>query len=188
MSDNESMDTPRTSEEVARRAIVLQCTIAAAHGVSREDISEWLRKENLWGHLTPRELHFMTNESHPKEEIFRMTWFVEAQVSLLWAIRKLDRLPPLTAKCDTGPVVGAMPGLFESTVPFIESAGLRDTAELRREEEQLYSIRCDIDQARRLGKPPPNGYDFHVSFFRHYGLLWVVGYCGQEWDEITPDT
>jgi len=117
-----------------------------------------------------------------------MTWFVEAQVALLWAIGKLDCLPPLTEKCDTGPVVDAMPGLFEPTEPFIESALLRSPEELEREEVQLYDIRCQLEKDARTGIASPEGYNKYVAYYRHYGLSWVVGYCGQAWDDITPDT
>ena len=188
MSDTDSIDTPRTTEQIARRAIALHCTIAAAHGVSKADISEWLQEEGLWEELTPRELRFMIQEENPDREVWWMTWFAEAQVALLWAIQKIDVLPPLMAKCNTGPVVDAMPGLFESTIPFIESSSLRDPAELQSEEEELYDIRCELEKTLRNGKASPQGFDKDVAFFRHYGLSWVVGYCGQAWDEITPDT
>lgn len=188
MNNTNNVDTPRTGEEIACRAIALHCVIAAAHGVSRDDITEWLREEELWDILTPREIRFMTTTNVSHKEISWMTWLVEAQVALLWAIEKFDRLPPLTAKCDTGTVIKVMPGLFTPTSPFIESASLRGLDELQREEEQLYDIRCEIAQAVRRGEPIPQDYDKDVAFFRHYGLSWIVGYCGQKWDEVTPDT
>ncbi len=188
MIDNDNIDTPRTSEEIARRAIALHCIIAASHGVSKKDIIKWLQEERLWNELTPREVRFMTHDDNPDKEVSWMTWFVEAQVTLLWAIGKLNSLPSLTVKCDTALVVGAIPGLFESTTPFIESATLRSAVELDREEEELYDIRCQIEQAIKIGKAVSGGYDKDVAFFRHYGLSWVVGYCGQAWDEVTPDT
>ena len=48
MDDRDNLDTPRTAREIARRAIALHCTIAAAHGVSKEDLIEWLKDERLW--------------------------------------------------------------------------------------------------------------------------------------------
>ncbi len=177
-------DTARTSIEIARRVLALHCVIVAAHGVSKEVITEWLQEERLWDALTPRELRFMSKQENPRKDFVRMTWFVESQVALLWAIEKLGHLPSLTTKCDTGPVVGAMPLMFNSTLPFIESASLRSLSVLHQEEEQLYDIRCHVNRPLRGGKAAP---DKEVAFFRHYGLLWVVGYCGQSWDDITPD-
>lgn len=188
MNNDTDLDKPRTAQEIARRVIVLHCVIAAAHGVAKDDITEWLKEEQLWNELTPRELAFMTRDEHPRQEVIWMTWFVEAQVALLWSIEKLNELPPPTKKCDTGLVVAAMPDLFETTAPFIESAVLRSAAEIEREEETIYDIHCRVNQAIRKGEEIPEGYDKDVVFFRHYGLSWVMAYCGQSWDEVTPDT
>jgi hypothetical protein len=85
-------------------------------------------------------------------------------------------------------VIAAMPGLGESTSPFIESAVLRSREEIKREEANIYDIHCRVDQAMRKGSEIPEGYDKDVVFFRHYGFCWIRGYCGQAWDEVTPDT
>jgi hypothetical protein len=188
VEDATTLDTPRNAEEIARRAIGLHCTIAAAHGVSRDNLAEWLNAERLWNELTPRELAFFTQDQNPRKEIIWMTWLVEAQIALLWSICKLDSLPQPTGKCDTGLIIAALPGLFESTSTFIESAVLRDSAEIEREETNIYNIHCYVDQATRRGEKIPLGYDKEVVFFRHYGLSWIVGHCGQSWDQVTPDT
>ena len=188
MDDDAILDTPRTAEEIARRAIVLYCAIAAAHGVSKDDLVEWLKEERLWDELTPRELTFFAEKRNPGKEVTWMTWLVEAQVALLWSIGKLDALPQPTGKCNTASVIAAMPGFFEPTSHFIESAVLRDRQQIEREEAGIYDIHCRVDQATRKGKAIPDGYDRDVVFFRHYGLSWVRGYCGQPWDEVTPDT
>lgn len=182
------LDMPRTSEEIARRAIALHCTIAAAHGVSKDDITEWLKAEALWNELTPRESTFFRKSPNPRKEVNWMTWMVEAQVALLWSIGKLDALPQPTGKCDSGLVIAAVPGLFAPTSPFIASAALRSRAKINREEAKIYDIHCRVDHAKRKGAEIPGGYDKDTVFFRHYGLCWVRGYCGQLWDEITPDT
>ncbi len=187
MNDPTNIDTPRTALEIARRVIVLHCVIAAAHGVSKQDMQEWLLEEHLWAELTPWELQFMTQSEPSEKAVIRMTWFVEAQAVLLWSIGKLDDLPPPTQKCDTGLVIAAMPDLFEPTAPFIDSALLRPAEAIEREELISYDIRGHIHQAIRKGQAIPEGYDMDAVFFRHYGFNWVLGYCGQSWDEVTPD-
>lgn len=188
MDDDTTPDVPRTAEEIARRAIALHCTVAAAHGVCKDDLKYWLKQERLWKELTPRELRFFANDPNSKEEIIWMTWMVEALVPLLWSIGKLNELPKPNRKYDTGLVISAIPGLFESTSHFIESAILRSREEIKREEEYLYDIHCQVDQTARKDNKAPDGFDGSVVFFRHYGLCWVRGYCGQSWDEVTPDT
>ena len=186
MSDADNKDTPRTAEEIARRAIALHCAVAVAQGVSQKQVSKWLRAEELWNELTPRELKLFSDPPTPKE-IRWMSWLVEAQFALLWAIKKLSSLPKPTAKCDTALVMAAMPGLFEPTLPFIESAVLQSRTTILKAEAKLYDIHCQVDQATRHRKPIPGGYDKDVVFFRHYGLCWVRGYCGLDWDDVTPD-
>ena len=187
MDDDANLDTPRAAEEIARRTIALHCTIAAAHEVSRDDLTDWLKEEGLWNELTPRESTFFAQDRHSRKEVIWMTWMVEAEFALLWSIGKLDSLPPPTAKCDTGLVMASMPALFESTSPFIESAVLHSREEIEQEEANIYDIHCRVGQAMRQGKETAEGYDKDVVFFRHYGLYWVRGSCGQSWDQVTPD-
>jgi hypothetical protein len=92
IDDDGNLDTPRTAQEIARRAIALHCTIAAAHGVSKGNLVDWLKDERLWNELTPRELTFFKQDRNPKREIIWMTWLVEAQAAVLWSIGKLNAL------------------------------------------------------------------------------------------------
>ena len=178
-------DTLRTSDEIARRSLALYAPIAAAHGVPKGDLAEWLKEEKLWGELTPRELRFLTQAEPPEKERIWMIWFGEAEYTLLWSIGKIESLPLPKSKCDTDLIIGAIP-LWQSTASFIHSAVLKEV-EVRQEAERIYDIRVDIGKELRRGVPPPDGYDKDVAFFRHYALNWVIGYCGQSWDEITPD-
>jgi len=182
------MDTPRNAEEIARRAIALHCAVAAAHGVSKTDVTQWLQEEGLQAELTPREVMFLAGASPSKKDVGWMSWCVEAEFALLWSIQKIPKLPVPTSKCNTGLVMAAMPGLFEATESFIRSAVLRTAAEIEEEYERIYDIHSSVRDAMRHGAPIPDGYDKDVVFFRHYGFNWITGYCGQSWDEITPDT
>lgn len=182
--DSKNVDTPRTAREIARRVIVLHCVIAAAHGVSKSDIAQWLQEEQLWDELTPRELKFLAQKKNSIKETNFMTWMAEAQAMLLWAIQKLEKLPLPTEKCDTRPIVDAMPGLFETTIPFIESATLHSAKKIEQTEESIYELHCQVCKVGQTGQPA-NLKD--ILFFRHYGMSWVIGYDGQSWDEVTPD-
>jgi hypothetical protein len=37
-------------------------------------------------------------------------------------------------------------------------------------------------------EPPAESYNAGVVQERHYALNWLIGYCGQDWDDITTDT
>src|SRR4051794_1888878 len=40
----------------------------------RRDLIEWLKGEQLWNQLTPRELTFFKHDRNPKEEVIWMAW------------------------------------------------------------------------------------------------------------------
>jgi hypothetical protein len=188
MADDEDLDKLRTAKEVAQRTIALHCAIAAAHGVSKANITEWLKEQNLWSALSPREMSFIESESNDEKSIIRMTWKVEALVPLLWAIKKLDRMNDMTTVSNTGPLVGAIPALFSDTGGYISSASLRKEKETRDEYERIYDSHCEVRSAMRHGSPAYRGINPHVIFERHYGFNWLIGYLGQAWDVVTPDT
>jgi hypothetical protein len=186
--DFEDHDVPRTADEIARRALVLHCVIAASQGVSRDDITEWLKDEGLWEAASPLEQRFLLNSNPTEKETSNAMWRVEAQVALLWAIRKISSLGSLSEQCDTGPMVDAIPELFSSTKEFIGSAVLRKPDEISEEYEKVYDSHCEARYAVRRNIPIPDSIKLGIVQERHYAFNWLTGYCGQDWDEITTDT
>ena len=184
--DFEDHDTPRSSVEIAKRAIALHCVIAASHEVSRTDISEWLKSENLYDELSPWERKFMEVEENSLRDIIQATWRVEGQVALLWSIQKIEQMDALTGQCNTTPLVDAMPDLFSSTSAFVEAAVLKSKEEIHEEYERIYDIHWKVRNAKNKGIPIE--YNSGVVQERHYAMNWITGYCGQAWDEITTDT
>ncbi|MFT3728893.1 MAG: DUF4272 domain-containing protein [Terricaulis sp.] len=179
-------ETPRTAAEIAKRAIALHCVIAASHGVSKSDICEWLKSENIYDELSPWERGFIEAEQNTRRDIIQASWRVEAQVALLWSIQKIDHLDALSAQCNSTPLVDAMPELFSPTSVFIESAKLRGDQEIGEEYERIYDAHCEVRGAARTGASA--GYESGVVQERHYAMNWITGYCGQAWDDVTTDT
>ena len=186
--DREEYDVPRTADEIARRALVLHCVIAASHGVSRSDLTKWLKDEGLWKSASLREQQFLSNSAPTEREMINATWRVEAQVALLWAIGKIPSLGSLSEQCDTGRIVDAIPELFGSTKAFIDSATVRDPAVISKEYEVVYNSHWKARDAVRRELPILEGIDLGIVQERHYGFNWLTGYCGQDWDDITTDT
>ena len=186
--DFEDHDVPRTANEIARRALVLHCMIAASHGVPRDDLTRWLEDEGLWESATLREKQFLSNSAPTEKEIINATWRVEAQVALLWAIGKISSLGSLSEQCDTGPIVDAIPELFSSTKDFIDSATVRDSVVITDEYVVVYNSHWKARDAVRRELPIPEGIDLGIVQERHYGFNWLTGYCGLDWDDITTDT
>jgi hypothetical protein len=182
------MNQSRSAEEIAKRVLILQCVIAAAHGVSRYDVLGWLAKEKLMSFASEAESAFLHDLNPTQSKQYRMQWMAEAQFTLMWAIGMISNLPEPTAKCDTGAIHKIIPGLFESTTPFIASAVKRRDVEIEAAESQIYDIHVDVRQAIRHGSTPPHGYDKDVVFFRHYAFVWLTDFEINNWDAVTPDT
>ncbi len=189
MPEDDIPNKLRSAEEVARRTLVLHCVLSAAHGVSKGDLKHWLNEQNLWPALSPAEKSFLQSEFHDQKTIANITWQVEAQVPLFWPLKKIDRMNDMTALCDMGPVIAAIPALFSSTHDYISSACLRGENEIHEEYERVYKLHWEVRNAqRRDGLPTYQGINPGVIQERHYGFNWLIGYCNQEWDEISTDT
>lgn len=161
--------------------------ISCAYGESKEDVSDWLKKENLWNELTPFEREFLENES-PTKTNEEFTWKIEALVPLLWAINKINKIPGINKQCDTEPLKSAVIWPPNSTKEYISSSELRDEEEMYNEYEKVYQAHWKVRDAKLNKKAIPKKYDPEVVYERHYGFNWVIGYMGQTWDDITTDT
>lgn len=95
-------------------------------------------------------------------------------------------------------------GCADSVAEFISTARLRSESEIYDANEEIYHIHWRVRDAQFRHEPTPPGklprmpvedmqppaesYDSGVVQERHYGLNWLIGYCGQDWDEVTTDT
>jgi hypothetical protein len=189
MEDEElPVDIVRGADEIARRALVLSSVVSVAYGDSRERVLGWLKAERLLSELSPREQDFLATADHSREDVIAFTWMIERLVPLLWSIRKIGAMPPLTAMCDTEEMKRAIVWPPASSEPFISTAELRTEDELREAYEVIYQAHWRVRDAQQRGLRPPDGLDGGAIYERHYGFNWVMGYCGQPWDEISTDT
>jgi hypothetical protein len=186
-TNDEPVEQIRNAQEVARRCIVLYAVIVAGHGELRVELVEWLHREQLWSQVSPNESAFLMASSPTQQQQINATWRTEALFPLLWSLRAIATLPPPTQFCNVS-LRSAMPPLFGSTAEFISSARLRPESEIRDANEEIYQIHWRVRDARLNGRPAPDGFDPSVVQERHHGLNWLIGYCGQDWDEISTDT
>lgn len=181
-------DQIRSPDEIARRVIVLHSLVAAAHGVDKKKIFAWLKKEGLSEDISPEEWKFFEDDDPPQQSIVNATWRVEALIGLAWTIKAISNLDPLTGMCDTDRIIENLPALGTSTSDFIRLASMRPEQEIMEEYEKIYDSHWKVRDAQLNGRPSPENLIPSVVRERHYGMNWAIGYCGQEWDEITTDT
>jgi hypothetical protein len=185
---NENADRIRSPKEVARRCIVLFAVLAAGHGESREKLVAWLRREGLWDAVSSNESGFLLSGSPTKQQYVDATWRAEALYCLVWALGLIDEAPDSLKACDIQLLQRQLPPLFGSVGGFISSAKLRSDLEIRAANESIYQIHWRVRDAQLKGQPPIESYNPSVIQEGHYALNWLIGYCGQAWDDVTTNT
>jgi hypothetical protein len=201
---DKDVDRIRTADAVVRRCLVLHAVLAVGHEVPREQVVSWLRRERLWDSVSPEESLFLLSGSPTPQQRIDATWRAEALFPLLWSLALIPALPSPQQFCDLQLIQSVLPPLFESVSEFISSARLRPDSEVRAANEEIYQIHWRVRDAQFRGQPTPPGklarmpipncelpaesYHSGVVRERHFALNWLIGYCGQDWDDISTDT
>jgi Domain of unknown function (DUF4272) len=178
----------RSADEVARRAVVLYAVMAAGHQESRSELVNWLKRECLRGSVSPKEAEFLEASTPTMQQTVNATWRAEALAPLLWSLGAIPDLLPPIGFCDIQAMRGVLPPLMGSVTQWLSAAQLRSEGEILRANEDVYQIHRKVRDARLNGRPVPDNFHPGVVQERHYALNWLIGYCGQEWDEITTET
>lgn len=187
MDDEELPDVVREAPEVARRCCVLIGIVAAGHREPRPPIVDWLKQEELWENVSPREQSFLLDESPTPQQFVDASWRAEALHALLWSLYALPVIREATEICSLQQERDATPYL-QPTSDFIAAASLRPGEEIHAALDMIYHTHWRIRDAELRGSAVPDGLDRGVISERHHALNWVTGYCGQKWDDITTDT
>lgn len=175
-----------TAQEIARRALIVHELMRVAYGSSRDDAIQWLQATGLWADLSPNELAFIQNPHPTEKERINLSWGWERLVPLLWCIKKIQNMPPLTSQCDVSAIKreAASPSL--STSEFVQSAELRPESEIKAEYDKIWHAHWRAVDANIHGRPAPDGLDGEVILERHHGIGWVLQ--GGDWDHVCIDT
>ncbi len=143
--------TPPTAAEVADRALVVyayvrRATIEYALGEfghdpvrlaqaerARLETERWLERESLTEALTDQERRMFAtvSGSWPNEAVTDGMWRREALAALLWAVERIDHLPPFGVEVDAGSLDDAIT-LAGSVSSFRADVRLRPEADVER--------------------------------------------------------
>lgn len=181
-------DKVRDCQEIARRTLTLFGVVGIALGAPRNDIIDWLNDEALWDELSPTEMAYVLQGDTEKETI-NATWRSEALIVLLWALRKIEKLPAANEQCDTSIFQELLPPFAEmSAAQFVASAECRSEKALQEMAHKLMHLHWQARDAQIHSKPPPRNVDIEIIQERHHAINWIIGYDGLPWDEVTTDT
>jgi hypothetical protein len=184
-------DSLRSASEIAHRALALGAAVSISFEAEREELHIWLRETGIAAYLTEPERDFVFSASPSEKEILSFSWRSEGLTVLLWAIGKIDELPLPNEQCSTEALADILPPFGEETLnQFLSSSQLRSPQLLLDTAHAIQELNALARQRQR--KPgykselPP--VDFEAINERHRAINWVVGYCGQDWENVTADT
>lgn len=187
----ELTDKPRTQIEVVNRALALGAVVAVSFGAPRDEILAWLDETELVAALTPAERAFLDCDMPADTQINNMSWQSERLTLLLWALGKIDTLPPTDAQCNIDLLERILPPYGDQSI-----SEFRRTARLRTEDE-LFDLAIQLQAQHALARqratnpgyrPTEPAVDIEIIQERHHAINWLVGYSADNWDDVTTDT
>lgn len=177
----------RAPQEIAKRLLCLTYLCYATEDEeSKEQVIDFLKKENLWDSVTDDEKLLFTKPKLTDQERVNISWRSEAIWLLLWTIQKVDELDLPLDEVNIADIVDRLPKLMSSTKDFIESAEIRVTGEILDQSDLIYRLHWATRQAE-LDNNVRSDLNPSIIVERHYAINWVT-YYADNWDDITTDT
>ena len=182
-------DEIRTAAEVAQRSLAVFSVIGLAFGAERGAVLNWLSENDLWKDLAPSEAGFIDTPAPSRKQIINAKWLSERLIVLLWALRKIERLPPANEQCDPGEFQDVLPPYAEMGIrEYLSQAKLRPGQDLIDAANQILQLHWEARDAKIKGRAPILPVDLEIVQERHHAINWVIGYDNLPWDEVTTDT
>jgi hypothetical protein len=182
----------RTIQAVADRLLALTLVAIKAEellsgetaGHVRDTIDAAIIERKAQRLFTPKESGFIRTLRPERRDQIKFQWRFEAAWVLAWALRWIDGpLSPPRQPCD-GPLLS---GIVYDQLN-LAARGLRPFGEILDEADLVYRYAWAADEARIGGRAFPAGLNPDVVVERHQALNWLIGYQGQDWDDVTTDT
>jgi hypothetical protein len=184
--ESEEETTPRSAEDMAKRAVGLCAVALRGEGLKHEEVISLLNGQDVWASVTPEEKKFLLKKKPTGQEIINFKWRYESLWVLLWALGHVEDVGQPTSICDVQSAVRMV--LDIPSEDFILRAKSRPIAEILDEADLIYRYDWAVVDARIKGEDPPGNLHPGVVYERHYALNWLIGYMDQEWDDVTTDT
>lgn len=173
---------PQSSQDVARRAVVLSHMIGIGFGQTGAKMKAPLEQFGLLKFASANEIRLFNADTYTEQEKVNATWLVECMQALGWCFGFVD-LDPF-AGCDDD-LASHFPPPFTDPSEFIANAGLRPFSEIYQQADLHYRLHWAARDARLNGTESP--VKEGIIQERRKALDWVVG-VEADWDEMPMDT
>lgn len=172
---------PQPPSSVAKRAVAASYVIGLCFGADFEATRKHLETFDLWQSLAQSERDFIERAFLSEQDKSIFGWLVESVQFLAWALRlaELDHF----RHCDD--TLASLFPFKTSPGPFIQSAQLRASDEIRQESDTLYMLHWSAVESKLSGRDTRIVLPL-VSYRRH-AADWIIG-TAAEWDEVPLDT
>jgi hypothetical protein len=184
--DTESEARIRTRAAVVDRAIALMIVALKGEGLEQAQVTKAVDSFSAAKLFTPKEKEFLDEPRPDKRARAQFAWRYECLSVLLWALSYSPAVGDPGKIVDAGNAVGAL--VKPGPKKFREGARLRSAREILDEADLIYRYDWACVDARVSGKPAPRGVDCEIVVERHHALNWLIGYQGQDWDDVSTDT
>jgi predicted deacetylase len=187
--ESESEVVIRTPKEIAQRICILAMTnLVAFNTVSSEEVSDYLKKYNLWNLVTPKEKDFLANPTEQKKS--NESWKCECIWTLMFALNKIDDLGFPNELCNLNDIPADDYPVSPDKDPndFINSVfEAKSKSEILGLNDLYYRLDWACVDARINGIEMTEVHP-GIVYERHYALNWLINYAEAAWDDVTCDT
>jgi Domain of unknown function (DUF4272) len=177
---------PRSADDIVRRAIALVLVANKGELNDQSFVEQLIASFAASDDFSPKEKVFIANPNTTQIERTQFLWRYEALNVLLWAVGFVDTLERPDRIIDVGKVVDHYRD--NGRAGLLAKAKLRPLSEILDGADLIYRTHWAVVNARINNQPPPAGLDGGIVMERHYAFNWLIGYMGQEWDDISTDT
>jgi hypothetical protein len=179
-------------ESGCRMMILYALAYTASQIDDREKIVTWLKRENLWTHVSPNEKDFFEGRVTDEQKIIDYSWEGEGAYILAWALNIIKDTPTPTEQVSEEQLdmfTNAVPPLGTTLTDFLLSLSYRDIAEIYDENIFHELATAYFRDLLFNGNEDKTDIDRGISFIRHRTLNWLRRFSDiQEWDETDTST
>lgn len=177
--------TPRSHEEIAKRAIAVAMAAVKGEGMPHDEVTKIVKDWKIESYFSREESTFIINATASEAERIKFAWRYEGLDVLLWALGYKDKLPNPSEICDVKTDVGII--VENGTIKLTKNAKPRNMSEILDMADFYYRLHWAAIELRLNGKDNKN-LNEEIIMERHYALNWLIRYMGQEWDDVSTDT
>lgn len=176
---------PRSSEEIAERAIALVISAVKGETNDQQLVDSLIERYSAKQLFTPGELAFITNRSPTQQQSIDFAWQYECVHVLLWSLGHIEKLQPPNQLCDVPTDTSIIRALGRQKLS--STAHPRSLSEILDQADYYYRLHWAVIELRLNGKTSEKANE-EIIGERHKALNWLIRYMDQDWDDITTDT